>query len=183
MLMRDTTAGYGLVSRLFHWITALVIFGLFGLGVWMVGLGYYDPYYTTAPHWHKSVGMLLAFALVARFVWRVVNVKPSDDGIAPLERILARVAHWSFYVLLFAIVVTGYLMSTADGRPIHVFDWFAIPSPGTNPGLESTAGAVHVWLSYAVMALAAVHTLAALKHHFYDRKPSLTRMWSGPPQV
>lgn len=183
MLIRDTAAGYGLVSRLFHWLSALVIFGLFGLGLWMVGLGYYDPYYTAAPHWHKSVGMLLALALVARFVWRVINVKPSDDDLAPLERILARIAHWSFYALLFGIVVTGYLVSTADGRPIHIFDWFAIPAPGTNPGLESTAGAVHMWLSYAVIALAAVHTLAALKHHLYDRKPSLVRMWYGPPRV
>lgn len=183
MLMRDTATGYGLVSRLFHWVTALVIFGLFGLGVWMVGLGYYDPYYHTAPHWHKSVGMLLAFALVARVLWRAVSVRPSDDDLPPLERVGARLAHGSFYLLLFAIVVSGYLMSTADGRPILVFDWFAIPSPGTNPGLESTAGTVHVWLSYVVIGLAVVHTLAALKHHFLDRKPTLKRMWSGPPRV
>ena len=82
-----------------------------------------------------------------------------------------------------AVIVSGYLMSTADGRPLHVFDWFAIPAPGTNPGLESTAGAVHVWLSYLVIALAVVHTAAALKHHFLDRKPTLTRMWSGPSET
>lgn len=183
MVVRDTSAGYGLVSRLFHWLMAIAIVGLFGLGVWMVGLGYYHPYYHTAPHWHKSVGMLLAFALVARILWRGVNVKPSDEDLPPLERIGARIAHWSFYILLVAIVVSGYLMSTADGRPIHVFDWFQIPAPGTNPGLESTAGAVHVWLSYLVIALAVIHTAAALKHHFLDRKPTLVRMWSGPSKI
>lgn len=183
MPMRDTTEGYGLVSRIFHWLSAVAIFGLFGVGVWMVGLNYYHPYYHTAPHWHKSIGMLLAFALVARFAWRVVNVKPTDEDLAPWERIGARLVHWGFYPLLLVIAVSGYLMSTADGRPIQVFDWFSIPSPGTNPGLESTAGAVHVWVSYLVIALAVLHTVAALKHHFVDRNPALRRMWSGPPRV
>ena len=182
MSIRDTSAGYGLVSRLFHWLTALVIVGLFGLGVWMVELGYYHPYYHTAPHWHKSVGMLLAFALVLRVVWRVANVRPADDDLAPWERRAARAVHWSFYLLLFVIVVSGYLMSTADGRPIPVFDWFSLPSPGTSPGLESTAGAVHTWIAYLVIALAVLHTAAALKHHFIDRTAVLRRMWSGPPR-
>ena len=183
MSIRDTAAGYGIVSRLLHWLMALAIFALFGLGVWMVGLGYYHPLYHTAPHWHKSVGLIVAFALVARVVWRLANVRPSDDDLSPLERVAARVAHWSFYGLLFVIAVSGYLMSTADGRPVAVFEWVSLPSPGTNPGLESTAGAIHMWVSYLVIALAVVHTAAALKHHFIDRTSTLRRMWSGPPKV
>lgn len=182
MTIRDTATGYGLVSRLFHWLTALAIFGLFALGVWMVGLSYYHPYYHTAPHWHKSAGMLLAAALVARLLWRIANIKPSDDKLKPWERRAAGLVHWGFYPLLLVIVASGYLMSTADGRPIEVFDWFSIPSPGARPGLEDAAGAVHEWIAYAVIALAVLHTAAALKHHFVDRNDMLRRMWSGPPR-
>ena len=49
MHIRDTTTGYGLVTRLVHWLMALAIFFLFALGIWMVGLEYYSPYYTSAP--------------------------------------------------------------------------------------------------------------------------------------
>ena len=48
-------------------------------------------------------------------------------------------------------------------------------------GLESRAGYVHKILAYATIALAVVHSLAALKHHYIDKNAVLTRMWSGPP--
>ncbi len=180
MPIRDTREGYGAVSRLFHWLMALAIFAMFGLGLWMSGLDYYSPYYHSAPSLHKSVGILLLIALVLRFGWRLASVRPDDDDLAPWERTAARVVHWGFYPLLLALMVSGYLISTADGRPIEVFGWFSVPSPGENKGLEDTAGAVHTILAYLTMALAAVHAAAALKHHVIDRGASLRRMWSGP---
>ncbi|MGE0024984.1 MAG: cytochrome b [Hyphomicrobium sp.] len=183
MQIRDTTGGYGLVSRLVHWLMALALFAMFGLGLWMVGLDYYSPYYHAAPDLHKSVGILLLMALVFRFAWRLANVRPDDHDLTPVERTAAGLVHWGFYPLLLALMVSGYLISTADGRPIDVFGLFEVPSPGENKGLEDTAGAIHAWLSYVVIALAAVHAAAALKHHVIDRGRSLSRMWSGPPST
>ena len=181
MLIRDTSAGYGLLTRLTHWIMAVGILALFVLGLWMVTLNYYSPYYTIAPHIHRSVGMLLLFLLVARFAWRLANPKPDESELSPLERTGSRIVHWGFYPLLFALMVSGYLISTADGRPIEVFDWFSVPSLVQRKGLEDTAGEIHEILSYVTIAVAAVHAAASLKHHFVDRSSILTRMWSGPP--
>jgi cytochrome b561 len=181
MWMRDTPAGYGLVSRVFHWLMALAIVAMFGLGLWMVDLDYYSPYYHSAPSIHKSVGILLLIALALRFGWRLANVRPDDADLTPVERTASRIVHWAFYPLLLTLMVSGYLISTADGRPIDVFDWFSVPSPGENKGLEDTAGAVHTVLAYIVILLAAVHAAAAVKHHIVDRGRSLSRMWSGPP--
>jgi cytochrome b561 len=180
MPVRDTSSGYGIVSRLLHWTMALAIVAMFGLGLWMVDLDYYSPYYHSAPDLHKSVGILLLIALALRFGWRLANVRPGDDDLARLERIASRIVHWGFYPLLLALMVSGYLISTADGRPIDVFGLFSVPSPGENKGLEDTAGAVHEWLAYSVIAVAAVHAAGALKHHFVDRTRTLVRMWSGP---
>lgn len=180
MMIHDTPTGYGLVSRLLHWLMALAIFAMFGLGLWMVDLDYYSPYYHSAPSLHKSVGILLLIALALRFGWRLSSVRPDDDDLTHVERTVSRIVHWGFYPLLLALMVSGYLISTADGRPIEVFGLFSVPSPGENKGLEDTAGAIHAYLSYLVIALAAVHTAAAVKHHFVDRGRSLSRMWSGP---
>jgi cytochrome b561 len=183
MLIGDSKTGYGLISRLVHWIMALAIPAMFALGLWMVTLNYYSPYYRTAPDIHRSVGMLLLILLVLRFLWRLANPKPDDAELSPLERVASRTVHWGFYPLLFALMVSGYLISTADGRPIQVFNWFSVPSLIHKKGLEDAAGKVHEVLAYVTMLLVVLHAAAALKHHFIDHSSILKRMWSGPPST
>jgi cytochrome b561 len=183
MYIRDTSQGYGVVSRLFHWLMAVAIFGMFGLGVWMVRLDYYSPYYNAAPDFHRSFGILLLIALLVRWVWRAANPKPSADGLTPLEQKISYAVHWGFYVLLLGLMISGYLITTPDGQPINVFGWFDVPSLVQMRGLEDRAGYVHRLVAYVVIALAAVHSLAALKHHYFDRSNVLRRMWSGPPRL
>jgi len=180
MYIRDTLQGYGIVSRLFHWSMAIAIIGMFALGVWMVTLDYYSPYYNAAPNFHRSLGILLLIALFVRWLWRAANVRPSSEELSPFERKAAHVTHAGFYVLLLALLISGYLISTPDGQPIDVFGWFEVPSIVQARGLESSAGYVHRIIAYVVMALAVLHTLAALKHHFVNRDRILNRMWSGP---
>jgi cytochrome b561 len=180
MLIRDTSEGYGLVSRLFHWLMAIAIVAMFILGIWMVRLDYYSPYYNSAPDVHRSVGMILLLALVLRWAWRASSAKPSDAELSPLERKASFAVHWSFYVLLLALMISGYLISTPDGAPISIFGWFDVPSLIKMPGLETPAGNIHRVLAYAVIALAFVHALAALKHQFIDKNSIMSRMWSGP---
>ncbi len=180
MVIKDTLAGYGIVSRVFHWGMAAAVFALFGLGWWMVGLDYYSPYYKSAPDLHRSVGMLLLIALVLRIAWRLINVKPDDSDLTPLERRASRIVHKAFYPLLLILMISGYLISTADGRAIDVFGWFSVPSLVQSKGLEMAAGLVHELVAYAVIVLAVIHSAAAIKHHVADKGKTLTRMWSGP---
>lgn len=182
MYIRDTSQGYGIVSRLFHWVMAVAIFGMFALGVWMVTLDYYSPYYNAAPDFHRSLGILLLIALLVRWFWRATNPKLDPDGLSPLEQKASHVVHWGFYVLLLGLMISGYLISTPDGQPIDVFGWFSVPSIVKMRGLESSAGHVHRVVAYVVIAIAVLHTLAALKHHFVDKSEILNRMWSGPPR-
>jgi cytochrome b561 len=180
MTFRDTSAGYGLPTRIVHWLMAVAIVGMYVLGLWMVDLNYYSPYYRSAPDLHRSVGMLLLGLLIVRFVWRLFNGKPSDEELSSFERYSATIVHWGFYPLLFALMFSGYLMSTADGRPIEVFDWFSVPALIADKGMEKTAGEIHELLADITMALVLLHAAASLKHHFIDRSRVLARMWSGP---
>lgn len=180
MQVRDSAAGYGLPTRIIHWLMAVAIVGMYLLGLWMVDLNYYSPYYRSAPDLHRSVGMLLLLLLVLRFGWRLFNGKPEDTELSAFERVAASVVHWGFYPLLFALMVSGYLMSTADGRPIEVFNWFSVPALVHDKGMEKTAGEIHEWLADVTMIVVALHVAATLKHQFIDRSRVLARMWSGP---
>src|SRR5690554_7598846 len=79
-MWRNTRSGWGIVSILLHWLSAVTIVGLFALGWWMTGLGYFDAWYNLAPWWHRSIGLLLLFATLARLVWRFANPTPAGQG-------------------------------------------------------------------------------------------------------
>lgn len=179
MPLTNRSDRYGWISVGFHWGVALVVFGLFGVGLYMVGLGYYDPLYNRLPHWHRSVGILLAIVVVLRLIWRWLSPPPPPlPTHTRWEQRLAKMAHGLLYVLLFALIVSGYLMSTADGRGFSVFGWFEMPAlVGRRPGLEDTAGDAHEWIAWSLMALVALHVAGALKHHFIDRDATLRRMF------
>jgi len=181
LVIRDTATGYGLVTRTLHWLMALAIFFLFGLGYWMVGLDYYSPYYVSAPDLHRSLGLIVGLMLVVRLVWVASNEHPSDAELSPFERLAARAAHWSFYPLILLVVASGYFIATSDGRPINVFGLVTVPSIVADKSMTDLAGLVHRYSAYATIALAILHALAALKHHFLDRSSILSRMLTGPP--
>ncbi|WP_298448431.1 cytochrome b [uncultured Marinobacter sp.] len=178
MQIGNTTAGYGWLAIVAHWVVALAVLGLFALGFWMVDLSYYDEWYRRGPDIHRSVGVLLFALVVFRLLWRLMS--PSPDSIAAHKRwevLSARAAHGLLYVLIFVAMVSGYLISTADGSSISVFGWFEVPSvTGQIKGLEDIAGLVHYWSTWALVGLAALHAAGALKHHFIDRDETLRRM-------
>ncbi len=178
-MLRDDEQGFGVITRALHWGVALAILGLFVLGYWMVGLNYTSAYYTAAPAWHEAIGIAVFVAMVARLGWRFSSVKPSSDHLTRFERVASTVTHWALYGLIFAVLISGYVISTADGRSIDFFWGLEIPSLVKMPGIENLSGKIHRILSYVTIALAGLHTAAALKHHFVDRDPTLTRMWRG----
>ena len=178
MTLRNTSTGYGLVAIALHWSMALVVIGLFALGLWMTSLDYYDAWYKRGPELHKGIGVLLFLVLTSRLLWRWSNPLPRPEPThAPWERRLAGIAHRALYVLMFAVMIAGYLISTADGRSINVFGLFSVPATLSGlPEQEDIAGLVHEWLAYSLIGLATLHALAALKHHFIDRDRTLARM-------
>jgi cytochrome b561 len=181
MMWRNTQDGYGLVSITLHWLVALAVTGLFVLGLWMVELGYYHRWYQRAPDIHKSVGVLLFGVMLARFAWRNSNPRPEALGSA-MQRKLAAWVHRMLYALLYLLMLSGYLISTADGRGIPVFGLFSVPA--SISGLQNQAdiaGKLHEWLAFALIALTTLHALAALKHQLVDRDQTLKRMLNLKP--
>ena len=178
MKWRNSTQGWGLVSVSVHWLSAVTVISLFFLGLWMVDLNYYHSWYRTAPFIHKSIGVSLFLLTVFRLVWRLQNVVPKSlDTHTSLEKKAAAAAHIMIYVLLFAIMFSGYLISTADGRALEVFNLFNVPA--TIHGLdkqEDIAGEVHFLLASTLIVLVVIHALAALKHHLVDKDVTLKRM-------
>jgi cytochrome b561 len=174
--MAETAKKYNRTARALHWISALTIIGLFALGWWMVDLTYYSEWYKVAPQWHKSIGFFLFLATSFRLLWKIITRSPAIEGKA-WEMSAAKTVHGLLYILLFSLFVSGYLISTADGRPIEIFNWFYIPGFGSFiENQEDIAGNVHFYVACTVIGLALIHALAAFKHHFINKDSTLNKM-------
>ena len=128
-MWRNDKNRYGLVSIGFHWAIALGIVGLTGLGVWMVGLTYYDPWYHDSLALHKAFGIVVLALALAKFGWRVTDRRPGfGPEVRPYERAGATVLHWLFNALMILVPVTGYAISTSEGAGIDMFGLFELPA-------------------------------------------------------
>ena len=180
MKITNTENNFGLIAILLHWIMAVIIIGLFVLGKIMHDLDYYDPNYHVFPWWHKSFGLVIAFLLVFRVFWKwknpsVIAIKPNK----PIELKLAKLVHVLLYLLILICCISGVMISTAERAGIEFFGWFEIPALISNGASQADfAGEIHELSTLALIVLASLHLLAALKHHFINKNNTLKRMLS-----
>ncbi|MBF0187669.1 MAG: cytochrome b [Magnetococcales bacterium] len=174
---------YDLTARLLHWLTALLLIALFGLGWYMTGLTYYDPDYRWTSELHKALGMTTAVVIVVRIVWRLGHQPPPPlASHAAWERALAKGVHLLLYLLMAALPITGYLMATAAGHAIDLFGLYEFPALLTaEKGREESMGMAHEWLAYGGGVLVLMHLGGVLKHQFIDGDATLARMLFGGP--
>lgn len=169
MQLRNSQTDYGLISRLLHWIIA---FGI--LAQWLLAETAEEAEHTapvenlTGIGLHQSLGVLVLLLATMRVLWRLIDTQPLwPAALKPYELMLARIVHAAFYVLLFAIPLSGWALSSAEGEPVTFFGLFQLPP--LSLGSEDVLEEVHEVLFNVLAALALLHVLAAAKHRFLDR--------------
>jgi cytochrome b561 len=168
---------YSAVAKAFHWIIAALIitqFVLFNLED-DLPIGAHKLALLAR---HKSVGMTILMLAILRLLWRFKNPPPALPAeMPPLQQMLARGTHVAFYVLLFAMPITGWMMSSAKNYSVSWFGLFTWPNLiGKNEAAYHLLHATHEILSDILFAIAVLHILAALKHHFWNKDNVLRRM-------
>jgi cytochrome b561 len=177
MRVKNDERHFGLVAILLHWLIAILIISLLAVGLYMadlpIGMQKLKLYGL-----HKAFGILVLALVILRVIWRITNPTPILN-LPWYERIAARFAHLALYILMLAMPLSGWLMSSAAGLAPSFFGLFTLPTlVAPNAELRELFGAVHQWLAYGLIAMIIVHTLAALKHHFIDKDDILRRMVS-----
>lgn len=178
MQWRNSPQRYGNLSIFIHWLVAVTVYGMFALGLWMVTLSYYSDWYHQAPDLHKSIGITLMLVMIIRVIWRIISPPPPPlKSYSRVTRIAAVAVHILLYTLLFSILISGYLISTAEGKAISLFGLTEIPAILIAGATQAdVAGKIHLWLAWGVVIISLLHGLAALKHHFIDKDTTLKRM-------
>lgn len=178
MRLTNSATHYGLVSKLLHWVIALLIIGLIWLGWYMVDLTYFDKWYNQSLTLHKAFGMLVLGFAAGLFVWKLVSPSPAAVANIPRwQQLAAHAMHHVLMLLMVAIPVSGYLISTSAGKPVPFFGLFDVPALfDKNDEVRDFAIELHFYIAYGIGFLVLGHAGAAIKHQLIDRDGTLARM-------
>src|SRR6185437_5511496 len=177
MAIRNTRERWGSLSQLLHWLIVALIalqatLGLTGL---LLPLGMQKLAMLAR---HKSIGITILGLAALRLLWRWLNpTPPLPSNLRPHERFLAHFTHAGLYVLLFAMPLTGWIMSSARGFPVSWFNLFKLPD--LVPKSKALYGAMvvtHATLASSLAVIVALHIAGALKHHYVLKDDTLRRM-------
>jgi cytochrome b561 len=176
MQVRNTTARWGSVAQFLHWLIVALIVTQVILALAASELHGMAKLAMLARH--KSVGITILMLAVVRLAWRLVNpTPPLPLTLKPYERFLANFTHAALYVLIFAMPLSGWIMSSARGFPVSWFKVFQLPDlVAKNRPLYEAMLKTHEVLALTLGAVATLHLLAALKHHFVLKDTVLRRM-------
>lgn len=173
----EVAVQYTGTAKVLHWLMALLIIGLFALGQYMSDLSM-SPRKLQLYSWHKWVGVTVFMLLLVRVGWRITHQPPAlPEQMSKLQRIASHVGHTALYLLMIAIPISGWLMSSAKGYQTVWFGVLPIPDLlGKDKQLGDALAELHGALNGLLMFIVVIHVLAALKHHFIDRDNILRRI-------
>lgn len=173
---------YTATAKAIHWFMAVLIFGLLGLGFYMEGLPL-SPTKLQLYSWHKWAGVTVFALVVIRLAWRITHRPPALPAhMSVLERTAAHGGHYLLYVLMFAIPLSGWLMSSAKGIQTVWFGVLPLPDLlAKDKALGDLLQTVHMSLNLLLVAVLLAHIGASFKHHLIDRDDVLTRMLPRRP--
>lgn len=138
---------YGRTAQTLHWLMFLLIAGAFGVGLWMAGLPVGPQRFRAVP-WHKAIGITIFALVFIRLLWRLTHPAPSLPAAMPAwERHAAHASHWGLYLLMFAVPLSGWLMSSALGFSTVVFGIRVPDLLERNRELGDTLKTVHYFLT------------------------------------
>jgi cytochrome b561 len=168
---------YTKTAKALHWLMAILLFGLLALGFYMHDLPL-SPEKLKLYSWHKWAGVTAFLLVWLRLFWRVTHRPPALPASMPkIMQLAAHAGHLLLYVLMIAIPLSGWLMSSAKGFQTVWFGVLPIPDLlDKNKETSDLLQTLHMGLNLLFVAVIAGHIGAALKHHFIDKDDILKRM-------
>jgi cytochrome b561 len=187
MPILNSTLGYGALTKLFHWLIALLFASQYlsatimlrtpaeGTTLGMDQATYYN--------WHKSLGLVALAVAVARLLNRKTGTLPPwAPTLTALEQMIIHRAEQLLYAAMFIMPVSGFLYVMAGGYGVRLFGIFDLPDPIPSlPLLASAARWVHVASAMLLLLPLGTHLGLVLGHHFGLKDRLIDRMLPVKP--
>ncbi len=172
-----TTWHYGPLAVGLHWVIAILIIGLIGLGWYMMSVER-QPGSGWLFDLHKSLGFTVFGLIVLRIVWRTTHPPEGlPDSVPAWQKKVSTAIHWLLYACMVVMPVTGYLGAVHQKTPPRFFGLDLPVWAAPDHDLAEQFFTIHSITVWVLAVLIGLHVLAGLKHLLIDRDRVFQRMW------
>ena len=174
MHVKNTLTEYGLVSKLLHWISAVLLFAQIPLGFYLVDLDF-GPERLSLENIHITAGLSIFYLIILRLLYKLFNPTPKlEPSIFKSQRFLAKLNHIMLYVTILSITISGILKKLFNGESLTII--LKKIKIQDNFQLSEFFYDVHVFSNYLLIVLIAIHLLAVIAHKLFFNDNLLKRM-------
>ena len=174
MSILNNKSKYGLLSKLFHWLTAAGLIVQIPLGFYLVDLDF-DQSRVDIENYHILFGLIIFYVTLIRLIFKVLTPIPNFKGSAfQGQKFIARLNHLLLYLTLLTVTSSGILKKLFNGESLIIF--FKKINLTYNYELSEQFYSIHILANYVLIGLIALHIIAALFHKFFLRENILKRI-------
>ena len=166
---------YGLLAKLFHWITFILLMVQVPFGFYLVGLEFSDRR-IDLENIHILIGISIFYFVLIRLIWKLFNPSPkSEHNLFKGQALIAKVNHFLLYLSIFTITISGVLKKLYMGERLNFFI-FQYAFKDSNFQLADSFYILHIYSNYLLIALVSLHILATIAHHIFFKDKILKKM-------
>ena len=175
MKITNSSEEYGLLAKLFHWVTFIILIAQVPFGFYLVGLEFSDRR-IDLENIHILIGITIFYFVLLRLIWKLFNPSPkSKHNFFKGQNLIAKTNHFLLYVGIFAITISGVLKKLYMGEKLNFFI-FQYAFKNSNFQLADSFYAVHIYTNYLLITLVSIHILAVITHHIFFKDKILKKM-------
>ena len=165
MHIKNTLAEYGLISKLLHWVSALLLFIQIPLGFYLVDLDF-GPERLSIENIHIIIGLSVFYLVILRLINKIINPTPKlEPSVFKGQRFLAKLNHVLLYVTILSVTISGILKKLFNGETLIIL--FKKIKRKDNFELSELFYDIHVFSNYLIIILIAIHILAVIIHKYF----------------
>ena len=176
MQLSNNLIGYGLLAKLFHWVTFLALIIQIPFGFYLVGLEFSDRR-IDIENIHILIGISIFYIVLFRLIWKLINPAPKYwKEFFKGQSIIANINHSLLYASIFTITISGVLKKLYMGEKLNFFI-YKYSFKESNFQLADSFYVVHIYANYLLIALVLLHIGAVIAHHFFFKDKILKKIF------
>ena len=175
MQISNNLKGYGLLAKLFHWITFIALIIQVPFGFYLVGLEFSDRR-IDLENIHIMLGISIFYFVLFRLIWKFINPRPKPwRKFFKGQTLIADINHFLLYLSIFVITISGIFKKLYMGEKLD-FIFFTYGFEKDDFQLADLFYEVHIYANYLLIALVLIHILAVIVHHFVFKDKILKKI-------
>ena len=174
MHVKNTLTEYGIISKLLHWLSAILLLIQIPLGFYLVDLDFGEDR-LSIENIHIIIGLTIFYLVILRLLNKIFNPTPKlDPSIFKGQRFIAKLNHILLYVAILSITISGILKKLFNGETLVIF--FNEIKIQDNFELADQFYNIHIFSNYTIIALIALHVSAVIIHKIFFNENLLKKI-------